>query len=402
MDDIQQQSIQVTFSYPVVFTTDLFSAENPTLDEILGRKPAGHPPARLLFVIDRGVVEAQPDLLNAIERHCLGYAGRLETAGPPLVIEGGEEAKNNPLVLEQVLAAIHAARLCRHSYVAAIGGGAVLDVVGYAAATAHRGLRLIRVPTTVLAQDDSAMGVKNGVNAFGKKNYLGSFAPPFAVINDFAFLRTLSDRDWRSGISEAIKVALVRDPAFFDLLERDAALLAARDADAMERLVRRSARLHLAHVATGGDPFELGSSRPLDFGHWAAHKLEQMTGHRLRHGEAVAIGIALDSSYAYRRGFLAEQDWRRILDLLVAVGFDLWAPELSQNLENPEADGCVLRGLEEFREHLGGDLTIMLLRGIGQPFDVHEIDRDAMIRSIELVATAQEKARSGGTARRAS
>jgi len=402
MDDIQQQSVQVTFSYPVVFTTDLFSADNSTLDEILGRKPAGHPPARLLFVIDRGVVEAQPDLLNAIERHCLGYAGRLETAGPPLVIEGGEEAKNNPLVLEQVLAAIHAARLCRHSYVAAIGGGAVLDVVGYAAATAHRGLRLIRVPTTVLAQDDSAMGVKNGVNAFGQKNYLGSFSPPFAVINDFAFLRTLSERDWRSGISEAIKVALVRDPAFFDLLERDAALLAARDADAMERLVRRSARLHLAHVATGGDPFELGSSRPLDFGHWAAHKLEQMTGHRLRHGEAVAIGIALDSSYAYRRGFLAEQDWRRILDLLVAVGFDLWAPELSQNLENPDADGCVLRGLEEFREHLGGDLTIMMLRGIGQPFDVHEIDRDAMIRSIELVATAQEKARSGGTARRAS
>ena len=402
MDDIQQQSIQVTFSYPVVFTTDLFSAENPTLDEILGRKPAGHPPARLLFVIDRGVVEAQPDLLNAIERHCLGYAGRLEIAGPPLVIEGGEEAKNNPFVLEQVLAAIHAARLCRHSYVAAIGGGAVLDVVGYAAATVHRGLRLIRVPTTVLAQDDSGMGVKNGVNAFGQKNYLGSFSPPFAVINDFAFLRTLSERDWRSGISEAIKVALVRDPAFFDLLERDAALLAARDADAMERVVRRSARLHLAHVATGGDPFELGSSRPLDFGHWAAHKLEQMTGHRLRHGEAVAIGIALDSSYAYRRGFLAEQDWRRILDLLLAVGFDLWAPELSQNLENPEADGCVLRGLEEFREHLGGDLTIMLLRGIGQPFDVHEIDRDAMIRSIELVATAQEKARSGGTARRAS
>src|SRR6476659_7411934 len=402
MDDIQQQSIQVTFSYPVVFTTDLFSAENPTLDEILGRKPEGHPPVRLLFVIDRGVVEAQPDLLNAIERHCLGYAGRLETAGPPLVIEGGEEAKNNPLVLEQVLAAIHAARLCRHSYVAAIGGGAVLDVVGYAAATAHRGLRLIRVPTTVLAQDDSAMGVKNGVNAFGQKNYLGSFSPPFAVINDFAFLRTLSERDWRSGISEAIKVALVRDPAFFDLLERDAALLAARDADAMERLVRRSARLHLAHVATGGDPFELGSSRPLDFGHWAAHKLEQMTGHRLRHGEAVAIGIALDSSYAYRRGFLAEQDWRRILDLLVAVGFDLWAPELSQDLENPDADGCVLRALEEFREHLGGDLTIMMLRGIGQPFDVHEIDRDAMIRSIELVATAQEKARSGGTARRAS
>src|SRR6478672_11550255 len=261
MDDIQQQSIQVTFSYPVVFTTDLFSAQNPTLQEILGRKPEGHPPVRLLFVIDRGVVEAQPDLLNAIERHCLGYAARLETAGPPLVIEGGEEAKNNPLVLEQVLAAIHAARLCRHSYVAAIGGGAVLDVVGYAAATAHRGLRLVRVPTTVLAQDDSAVGVKNGVNAFGKKNFLGTFAPPFAVLNDADFLPTLSDRDWRSGISEAVKVALIRDAEFFDALEQDAPKLAARDREAMDRLIRRSAALHFAHVTTGGDPFELGSSR---------------------------------------------------------------------------------------------------------------------------------------------
>jgi 3-dehydroquinate synthase len=399
MDDIQQ-SIQVTFSYPVVFTTGLFSPENLTLRNIFGQRPSGSP-ARLLFVVDRGVLDAQPDFLSAIDRYCLRHANVFE-AGPPLVIEGGEPAKNNPQVLEQVLAAIHAARLCRHSYVAAVGGGAVLDVVGYAAATAHRGLRLIRVPTTVLAQDDSAMGVKNGVNAFGQKNYLGSFAPPCAVINDFAFLRTLSDRDWRSGISEAIKVALVRDRAFFDLLEDDAARLLGRDPEAMERLVRRSARLHLAHVASGGDPFELGSSRPLDFGHWAAHKLEQLTDHRLRHGEAVAVGIALDSSYACLRGFLPESDWHRILNLLVAVGFDLWVPELSRHLDNPDADGCVLRGLEEFREHLGGDLTIMLLRGIGQPFDVHEIDRDAMIRSIELVATAQKDARSGGIARRAS
>ena len=91
----------------------------------------------------------------------------------------------------------------------AIGGGAVLDAVGYAAATAHRGVRLIRVPTTVLSQDDSAVGVKNGINAFGKKNFVGSFAPPHAVLNDFDLLRTLQDRDWRAGISEAVKVALL-------------------------------------------------------------------------------------------------------------------------------------------------------------------------------------------------
>ena len=278
----------------------------------------------------------------------------------------------------------------------------MLDVVGYAAATAHRGVRLIRVPTTVLSQDDSAVGVKNGVNAFGKKNYLGTFAPPFAVINDFAFLSTLSDRDWRSGISEAIKVALVRDPAFFDRIEEDAVRLVARDAAAMERLVRRSAALHLAHVVSGGDPFELGTSRPLDFGHWAGHKLEQLSGHRLRHGEAVAIGIAIDSTYAHLCGFLPERDWRRILAVLLAVGFDLAAPELAHGLDAPAGGRALLDGLEEFREHLGGTLTIMLLRGIGQPFDVHEIDRDVMIRSIELVARAQTDARLGGIARRAS
>jgi 3-dehydroquinate synthase len=397
MDEIQQQSIQVTFSYPVVFTTGLFAPSNRTLRDLFGQTPA-----RLLFVVDRGVVDAQPDVLVAIDRYCTRHGDALEPAGPSLVIDGGEPAKNDPRILEKVQAAIHAARLCRHSYVAVVGGGAVLDVVGYAAATVHRGIRLIRIPTTVLAQDDSALGVKNGVNAFGKKNYFGTFAPPFAVLNDFAFLRTLSERDWRSGISEAIKVALVRDPAFFELIEADAARLVAREPDPMERLVRRSAGLHLAHVATGGDPFELGSSRPLDFGHWAAHKLERLTDHRLRHGEAVAIGIALDTSYSYLSGFLAERDWRRILDLLAAVGFDLWVPELSRDLETPEAAGCVLGGLEEFREHLGGTLTVMMLRGIGQPFDVHEIDRNVMIRSIELVAAAQKAARSGGTARRAS
>ena len=106
----------------------------------------------------------------------------------------------------------------------------------------------------MLAQDDSAVGVKNGVNAFGKKNYLGTFAPPFAVINDFAFLRPCTDRDWRGGLTEAVKAALIRDAAFFDLLEAHAAALVHRDRAAMEQVIRRSAALHLQHIATCGDP----------------------------------------------------------------------------------------------------------------------------------------------------
>ncbi len=402
MDAIPQHPIQVTFDYPVLFTDGLFQPDNLTLRRLLVDAAGMDGAADLLFFVDSGVNAAHPYLSAAIADYCSAHADALTLAGPPVVIVGGEESKNDPAVLERIHHAIHDARLCRHSYVAAIGGGAVLDVVGYAAATAHRGIRLIRIPTTVLAQDDSAVGVKNGVNAFGKKNYLGTFAPPFAVINDFTFLATLSDRDWRSGIAEAIKVAIVRDPAFFAAIEADAAKLVARDAAAMERLVRRSAALHLAHISNGGDPFELGSSRPLDFGHWSAHKLEQMTDYRLRHGEAVAVGMALDTTYAHEQGFLPEAELRRILDLLVAMGFELLPPELARASADGAAGGSVLDGLEEFREHLGGTLTIMLIRGLGQPFDVHEIDRNAMIRSIQVLAGAQDAARSASAARRAS
>ena len=192
-----------------------------------------------------------------------------------------------------------------HSYLVAVGGGAVLDAAGVAAASAHRGMRLIRVPTTVLSQDDSAMGVKNGINAFGKKNYLGTFAPPFAVINDSSFLSTLSDRDWRGGATEAVKAALIRDPDLFELLEHHAPALRDRDLAAMVQVIRRSAKLHLQHIATGGDPFEHGSSRPLDFGHWAAHQLEQATNNRLGHGEAVAAGSPSTRRTPISPGFLA-------------------------------------------------------------------------------------------------
>jgi 3-dehydroquinate synthase len=243
----------------------------------------------------------------------------------------------------------------------------------------------VRVPTTVLAQDDSAMGVKNGINAFAKKNYLGTFAPPFAVINDVSFLPTLSDRDWRAGVSEAVKAALIKDRTFFDTIEQQADALRRRDLAAMEQIVRRCAVLHLNHIATSGDPFELGSSRPLDFGHWSAHKLEQLSAHRLGHGEAVAIGIALDTTYSYLAGFLPEDDWRRILNLLPALGLSVFAPELERHLDVEAHPESVLRGLDEFREHLGGMLTILMLRSIGAPFDVHEIRRDVMIRSIHVL-----------------
>lgn len=384
MDTIHQE-IRVSFSYDVHFTEDVFELKNELLAEILlsGSDPV---PRHVLAVIDDGLLEHYPSLPQRIQSYLEAAAG-VESTRRPVVVPGGEAAKNDPALVARLHRAIAESALCRHSYVIAVGGGSVIDLAGYAAATAHRGIRLIRVPTTVLGQNDSAVGVKNGVNRFNAKNFLGTFAPPFAVINDLTFLKTLEDRDWRSGISEAVKVALLKDAAFFEELEASAEQLspAQRNIDVMRHLIRRCAELHLEHIATSGDPFEMGSSRPLDFGHWAAHQLEKLTNYDLRHGEAVAIGIALDATYSHLSGMLAEQSWRRIVELFERVGFELYAPELDDHLKDPDHPRSIFQGLEAFREHLGGELTIMLLGGIGQGMEVHSVDHSTYREAVSIL-----------------
>jgi 3-dehydroquinate synthase len=264
--------------------------------------------------------------------------------------------------------------------VVAVGGGAVLDAVGLVAATTHRGVRHIRVPTTVLAQNDSGVGVKNGVNLLGVKNFVGTFAPPFAVLNDQEFIDSLPDRDKIAGMAEAVKVALIRDAEFFTWLERHMDGLATFERSAMATMIRRTAELHMRQIGQGGDPFETGSARPLDYGHWSAHKLESLTRHHVRHGEAVAIGMALDARYSVLAGLLPPGEEERICALLEYVGFSLWHPALAK--ETPAGKWVILEGLDEFREHLGGELTITLLAGIGTGVEVHQMDtarvREAM------------------------
>jgi len=254
-------------------------------------------------------------------------------------------------------------------------------VAGFAAATAHRGVRLVRLPTTTLSQADSGVGVKNGLNAFGQKNFIGTFTPPFAVINDFQLLAPLPPRDKRSGYVEAVKVACIRDAAFFDQLERDAGALAEFAPEPMKRLIRRCAELHLEHIAAGGDPFETGSARPLDFGHWAAHKLEQLSHFAISHGEAVAVGMALDVLYSRNTGLLDPGSAERVLSLLEKLGFTLFASELL-NANNAELP-AILSGLEEFREHLGGELSITLLAEIGRSLEVHAMEPQVIAAAIQ-------------------
>ncbi len=379
-----QQLIRISFTYPVYFTHGLFQLDNPLLGKIMAE--AGEKkPNQLVVVVDGGLLKQWDGLLEQLTTYSKQYRDVFNLRGEPIVVPGGEKSKNEPKWVEQIQQRINQDRLCRHSYVLAIGGGALLDMAGYAAATAHRGIRLIRVPTTVLAQNDSGVGVKNGINAFGKKNFLGTFMPPYAVLNDFTFLTTLEERDWRAGIAEAVKVALIKDADFYDFIAASAKELANRDLDAMEQLIYRCAQLHLEHIATSGDPFEMGSSRPLDFGHWAAHKLEQLTDYSLRHGEAVAIGIALDCTYSYLAGLLAKSEWWRVLNTLQRLGFRLYVPELAEQLEQIEHPLCIFQGLTEFREHLGGELTITLLRGIGRGIEVHEVEISLYEQAIALL-----------------
>lgn len=379
-----QQQVRVIFNYEVHFTTGLFELENPLLTQVLSADGESCP-KRAIAIIDSGLLQHHPKLSEKLTAYTYRHRGFLSLNANPVVVPGGEAAKNDPELLEHLHGIINQAGLCRHSYLLAIGGGAVLDLAGYAAATAHRGIRLIRIPTTVLAQNDSGVGVKNGINAFGKKNFLGTFAPPTAVLNDFNFLKTLDERDWRSGIAEAVKVALIKDKNFFEFISIQAKALVHQKMDIMQQLIYRCAQLHLDHIAKRGDPFETGSSRPLDFGHWAAHRLEYLTNYRLRHGEAVAIGIALDSTYSYLIGMLSGWAWKQILHTLKALGFTLWIPEMMQQLHEPEHPSSLFRGLTEFREHLGGELTLMLLQNIGQGIEVHEVDFDMYRQAIYLL-----------------
>ncbi len=362
------------FVHRLHFTEDVLGKDQAILAQVL--EPSGDRPAKVQFWVDEHVAGAVPDLKARLRQFAVNHAGRLELAGNVQFAPGGEAVKNDIHILERMLKVFHAAGLDRRSYIVVVGGGAVLDAVGFAAAIAHRGIRLVRLPSTTLAQADSGVGVKNGVNLFGKKNWLGSFAVPWAVINDAKLLESLPDRDFVCGFSEAVKVFLLKDPARFDQLCQTAGKIRGREPSASLAMIAASAEAHRRHITQNGDPFESLEARPLDFGHWSAHKLEAMTDFQLRHGEAVAIGVALDTIYSTLALGLPSNVADRVLRCLVELGFRLDHPALADTRP-------LFEGLEEFRQHLGGRLTLTMLRGVGDPVDVHEVDQSLMRQAIE-------------------
>ncbi len=378
--EVSWQKFSVPYEYPVYFTDALFNTENHVLLETLTRLEP-QKCHRIVVFIDSGVVQAKPKLVLEIQQYAAAHSRSIELVAAPVLMPAGESIKAELTFIEQMQKVLAEQLIDRHSYVVGIGGGALLDAVGLVAATSHRGIRYIRVPTTVLAQNDSGVGVKNSVNLFGQKNYLGTFAPPFAVLNDYDFIRALPERDKISGMAEAVKVALIRDAKFYQWLVANADALAVYNEDAMRYMIKKCAELHMQQIAHGGDPFETGSARPLDFGHWAAHKLETLTQYSLRHGEAVAIGIALDTRYSVLSGLLDQGADQQVCFLLEHLGFTLW----HEGLEAQDAEGKlqVLNGLNEFSEHLGGALTITLLEQLGRGIEVHEMNTELVAQSIQ-------------------
>ena len=377
------QKIVVRHAFPVVFTRHLLAPRNRALRDALTRD-GGNRPRNCLVLLDRGVCGAFPHLEEQIREYFAAQGDALRLVRAPLALAGGETIKQSAGPVRRMLAALRAGNICRHSYCIAIGGGAFLDAAGLAAALFHRGVRLVRVPTTALAQCDSGVGVKNAINYAGSKNLLGTFAPPWAVLNDADFLAALSLPLLRDGIAEAVKVAAIKDAAFFRTIERAAPRIRRGDLAATQRILKRCALLHLEHIATSGDPYELGTARPLDYGHWAAHKLELLSRHRLSHGHAVAIGIALDALYAARTGRLPEKQALRLIATLRACGLPVYAPELSRTDRRGRL--AVLAGLEEFRAHLGGELTLTLPAPLGARTEIHAVEPALMAACIADLA----------------
>ena len=359
------------YRYPVLFTQNAFAKHNNKLITLLGSLHSSSHKPKVMVVVDSGLVLAQPDIERQISDYFSWFNDSAELAIAPVTFAGGETGKQASHI-EALYQIMWQQGMDRHAFVIAIGGGAMLDAVGYSCATFHRGIKLIRMPSTTLSQNDAGVGVKNGYNLFSAKNLIGTFCPPHAVVNDFALLQSLSERDKRAGLAEAVKVAAIRSATFFEWLEEQAEELARFSPQASQYAIKECARLHIAQITRAGDPFESGSVRPLDYGHWSAHKLESLTDYALRHGEAVAIGMALDALYAREIGLLSQQACMRLLQLLSKLGFALWDPALDSLDEQQQPK--VLAGVEEFRQHLGGQLCITLLSELGVGKEVHELN----------------------------
>jgi 3-dehydroquinate synthase len=326
--------------YPILIGAGLLGSV-----ELLQEHATG---TRLLVVTDETVA---PLWLPRLEQ---GFAGR---SFARCVLPGGEQQKTLG-TLATVIDALVAARVNRDGLVLALGGGVVGDITGFAAATYQRGIAFVQLPTTLLAQVDSSVGGKTGVNHSGGKNLVGAFHQPSAVITDTDTLGTLPDRELRAGFAEIVKAALVADATFYSWLEDHADGVLARDPAALEHAIRRACEIKAAIVAE--DEREVGRRMVLNLGHSFAHAIEAGAGYgRVLHGEAVAAGLVLAAELSARMGLLPGADAMRVRELLLRAGLPVDPPRLGR------ARMLELMGMD--KKVADGMLRLVLLDGIGAP-----------------------------------
>ncbi len=348
-------------SYPIHLEECLLDRAGSLIAPLL-REP------RLFLVTDENLTRTP---------HPVRLLRSLEAAGltvETLPIPAGENSKSFA-GLERLVEALLERGIERRSTILALGGGVTGDLAGFAAAIVLRGVDYIQIPTTLLAQVDSAVGGKTGINTRQGKNLVGAFLQPRAVLIDTAVLDTLPARELRAGYAEIVKYGCIRDAGFFAWLEEHGPALLAGDAAARAHAIRRSLEIK-AEIVARDEREESGERALLNFGHTFAHAYEALAGYggRLLHGEAVALGMVEAALLSSRLGLATEADAARLRRHLAAVGLPTAPREMGLDFA-PEA---LLASMQHDKKIAGGRLRFVLWRGIGEVLLTEAVQRDML------------------------
>ncbi len=352
-------------SYEVEIGPDLLAQAGARI------KPLLHRP-RVAVLTDETVAALHLDALRA----GLAAAGVEMSA---LALPPGEATKSWPQ-FERAVEWLLAEKVERRDVVVAFGGGVIGDLAGFAASVLRRGVRFVQIPTSLLAQVDSSVGGKTGINAPQGKNLIGAFHQPSMVLADTAVLGTLTARDFLAGYGEVVKYGLLGDAEFFEWLERNGPALAQGDMAARVQAVTRSVQMKADIVAR--DETEQGDRALLNLGHTFCHALEAATGYsdRLLHGEGVAIGCALAFELSARLGLCSQEDPSRVRAHLRAMGMKTDVADIPGDLPGAEA---LVDLMAQDKKVVDGQLRFILARGIGQAFVTSDVPRDAVLSVLE-------------------
>lgn len=358
--ETSHRSVEVALdgrSYNILIGPDLLTDAGRLIAPYLSRQ-------RTTIITDETVAGLHLDSLTS----------SLESSGVTcrsIVLPAGEATKSFTH-LEHICCDLLEAGLERGDRIVALGGGVIGDLAGFAAAVALRGIDFIQVPTTLLAQVDSSVGGKTGINTPQGKNLVGSFHQPLLVLADTTMLATLDDRQLRSGYAEVAKYGLLGDEPFFAWLEENAARLLAGDRDAQMTAIEKSCRAKAAIVAQ--DEREHGVRALLNLGHTFGHAFEAAAGYsdRLLHGEAVALGMAMAFRMSHEIGLCGDNTAGRVESHLRSVGLPTRPADLDMTLPGTDT---LMNLMGKDKKASGGHLTFILVHGVGEAFVARDIER---------------------------